>query len=289
MVDQTGAQLAQQMDSRYSDDSLRGVWGDVLFLSQSEYIVCTFSSQVPRTRVRACKGPTRAYTHRDARLSLPLHAFLSFLRRDRVCNTDLPPGVRVDAGALRRCQLPRQVAGRPVLLRRRPARSAQGLGAVLTATRTCRPAPCRCRAAAPLLPCPHLASSSVISPPCPTPTPLPALSAPCPRPALTPGLPAPRPDVDVADALAQRKTGAELSMNVGDRIENHARPDGLFWKGQNMRTGMVRPALPPVIACVILSLMLEIAFSHTPRRPCTRWAWSSPRRWRSTSQSTHST
>jgi len=37
------------MSSRYTDDSLRGIWGDVVFLSQTEYLVCTFSSQVRAT------------------------------------------------------------------------------------------------------------------------------------------------------------------------------------------------------------------------------------------------
>ena len=45
-ADAKSAQLAHGMSSRYTDDSLRGIWGDVVFLSQTEYLVCTFSSQV---------------------------------------------------------------------------------------------------------------------------------------------------------------------------------------------------------------------------------------------------
>jgi hypothetical protein len=48
--------------------------------------------------------------------------------------------------------------------------------------------------------------------------------------------------VCVCVRAAQHKQGQELNMRVGDRIENHARPDGFFWKGHNTRTGEVYTA-----------------------------------------------
>jgi len=46
--DQKISKLAESLSSRYSDDSLHGVLLDVYHLSESDYIVCTFSSQICR-------------------------------------------------------------------------------------------------------------------------------------------------------------------------------------------------------------------------------------------------
>ena len=178
MVDQTGAQLAQQMDSRYSDDSLRGVWGDVLFLSQSEYIVCTFSSQVPRTRVRACTG-SHISTHSPRRSSPSLLSCVSFVgvvHATQICRLafELMQARYVDASfRVKSLDDPYYYGGgRREVLKAWVPYSPPPVRAV--------PPPCRCRAAAPLLPCPHLASSPALSPLSPRPAPLPALSAPRP-------------------------------------------------------------------------------------------------------------
>ncbi len=51
------------LGTRYSDASLRGIVLDVHFLSRCDYLVCTFSSQVP--------NPTHTHTH--ARRKIDTH------------------------------------------------------------------------------------------------------------------------------------------------------------------------------------------------------------------------
>ena len=45
-ISDSQASKSAALNSRYSDESLRGVILDIELLAQSDYLVCTFSSQV---------------------------------------------------------------------------------------------------------------------------------------------------------------------------------------------------------------------------------------------------
>ena len=73
LTDPGGAQLAANMGSRYSDDSLRSVYIDTILLSRCEYLVCTFSSQVCRLAYEFQQGRYVDATFRVKSLDDPFY------------------------------------------------------------------------------------------------------------------------------------------------------------------------------------------------------------------------